>query len=137
MREFVSKLVDNSECILQTDHSFLFVYDFDNFKYKELFFQELYENKKEKNVKNIIFNEEKQLIYSLIAKKQIVWRKEYIAQSSKGYCELANEILEKRTSNKISLILNEFEELSTEKQIYIIDECKSRLKNKIMYLITR
>ena len=37
MRKFVKKLLDRTECVLGTGHSFLFVTNFEKKKYKELF----------------------------------------------------------------------------------------------------
>ena len=74
MRKFIKKLLDRSECVLATGHSFLFVTNFEKKKYKELFGEFVFkENIMKVGVSDIVLDSEWEEINALIKEGKVVF----------------------------------------------------------------
>ncbi len=95
MRKFVKKLLDRSECVLATGHSFLFVTDFEKKKYKELFGEFVFkencesvfkENIMKVSVSDIVLDSEWEEINALIKEGRVIFDYDYRWDDAEG-CE--------------------------------------------------
>ena len=77
MRKSIKKLLDRTDCILSTGHSFLFVTDIEKKKYKEMGYEE-YVKEGVASVSEVILDAEWAEINTLIKKGKILWGYDYL-----------------------------------------------------------
>ena len=103
MRKFVKKLLDRSECVLATGHSFLFVTDFEKKKYKELFGEFIFKEKEMKvGVSDIVLDSEWEEINALIKEGRVIFDYDYRWDDAEGREEIRYKLAKKKEAeNKL------------------------------------
>ena len=97
MRKFVKKLLDRSECVLATGHSFLFVTDFEKKKYKELFGEFVFKEKEMKvGVSDIVLDSEWEEINALIKEGRVIFDYDYRWDDAEGREEIRYKLAKKK-----------------------------------------
>ena len=97
MRKFVKKLLDRSECVLATGHSFLFVTDFEKKKYKELFGEFVFkENIMKVGVSDIVLDSEWEEINALIKEGRVIFDYDYRWDDAEGREEIRYKLAKKK-----------------------------------------
>ncbi len=124
MRKYVSDLIANSQCILITENSYLFVNDFEKYTYKELFFQEQYEDGSKTNIKDIILNGESRILLGMMERNMVVYGYEPKLKEPAYRCHIFNEITRKKNFEEITTILDSFSKLDRPSREIILEECK-------------
>ena len=132
MRKFVKKLLDRSECVLATGHSFLFVTDFEKKKYKELFGEFIFKEKEMKvGVSDIVLDSEWEEINALIKEGRVIFDYDYRWDDAEG-CEeirykiakkeaIENELCSKSSEEKFVSL---YKKLDGESQAIILKLCE-------------
>lgn len=132
MRKFVKKLLDRSECVLATGHSFLFVTDFEKKKYKELFGEFVFKEKEMKvGVSDIVLDSEWEEINALIKEGRVIFDYDYRWDDAEG-CEeirykiakkeaIENELFSKSSEEKFVSL---YKKLDGESQMIILKLCE-------------
>ena len=135
MRKFVKKLLDRSECVLATGHSFLFVTDFEKKKYKELFGEFIFKEKEMKvGVSDIVLDSEWEEINALIKEGRVIFDYDYRWDDAEGREEIRYKLAKKKEAeNKLlpkSSEVNEekfvslYKKLDGESQMIILKLCE-------------
>ena len=97
MRKFVKKLLDRSECVLATGHSFLFVTDFEKKKYKELFSEFVFKEKKMTvGVSDIVLDSEWEEINALIKEGKVIFDYDYCLSDAEEYEKMKYKLAKKK-----------------------------------------
>ena len=132
MRKFIKKLLDRSECVLATGHSFLFVTDFEKKKYKELFGEFVFkENIMKVGVSDIVLDSEWEEINALIKEGRVIFDYDYRWDDAEG-CEeirykiakkeaIENELCSKSSEEKFVSL---YKKLDGESQAIILKLCE-------------
>ena len=103
MRKFVKKLLDRSECVLATGHSFLFVTDFEKKKYKELFGEFVFkENIMKVSVSDIVLDSEWEEINALIKEGKVIFGYDDCLSDAEEYEKMKYRLAKKKEAeNKL------------------------------------
>ena len=132
MRKFVKKLLDRTECVLGTGHSFLFVTNFEKKKYKELFGEFVFkENIMKVGVSDIVLDSEWEEINALIKEGRVIFDYDYRWDDAEG-CEeirykiakkeaIENELFSKSSEEKFVSL---YKKLDGESQMIILKLCE-------------
>ena len=132
MRKFLQKLLDRSECVLATGYSFLFVTNFEQKKYKELFCESVFREKSlDIKVSGIVFDSEWAEIEALIKEGRVIFDYDYRWDDAEG-CEeirykiakkeaIENELFSKSSEEKFVFL---YKKLDGESQMIILKLCE-------------
>lgn len=97
MRKMIRRLVDNSECILSTGYSFLFVSDFEKKKFIQKYEEDCLRVVEGLSAEKIILDEEWAEIRELIDKGEVIHGYDTdMDPNNIGWCKIMNRILSKR-----------------------------------------
>ena len=97
MRKFVKKLLDRTECVLGTGHSFLFVTNFEKKKYKELFGEFVFkENIMKVGVSDIVLDSEWEEINALIKEGKVIYGYDYCLSDAEEYEKMKYKLAKKK-----------------------------------------
>lgn len=139
MRKFVKKLIDRSECVLATGHSFLFVTDFEKKKYKELFGEFIFKEKEMKvGVSDIVFDSEWEEINALIKEGKVIFGyddclsdvEEYekmkykLAKKKEAENKLLSKSLPQASKENEEKFVSLYKKLDSESQMIILKLCE-------------
>lgn len=132
MRKFIKKLLDRSECVLATGHSFLFVTDFEKKKYKELFGEFVFKEKEMKvGVSDIVLDSEWAEIETLIKEGRVIFDYDYRWDDAEGCEEIRYKIAKKEASENASFskssedeFVTLYKKLDSESQMIILKLCE-------------
>ena len=132
MRKFIKKLLDRSECVLATGHSFLFVTDFEKKKYKELFGEFVFKEKEMKvGVSDIVLDSEWEEINALIKEGRVIFDYDYRWDDAEGCEEIRYKIAKKEAiENELFFKSSEekfvslYKKLDGESQAIILKLCE-------------
>ena len=132
MRKFLQKLLDRTECVLATGHSFLFVTNFEKRRYKELFCESVFQEKSLGiKVSDIVFDSEWAEIKALIKEGRVIFDYDYRWDDAEG-CEeirykiakkeaIENELCSKSSEEKFVSL---YKKLDGESQMIILKLCE-------------
>ena len=135
MRKFVKKLLDRSECVLATGHSFLFVTDFEKKKYKELFGEFVFKEKEMKvGVSDIVLDSEWAEIETLIKEGRVIFDYDYRWDDAEGREEIRYKLAKKKEAENKPLpkssevneekFVSLYKKLDGESQMIILKLCE-------------
>lgn len=135
MRKFVKKLLDRSECVLATGHSFLFVTDFEKKKYKELFGEFVFkENIMKVGVSDIVLDSEWEEINALIKEGRVIFDYDYRWDDAEGREEIRYKLAKKKEAENKPLpkssevneekFVSLYKKLDGESQMIILKLCE-------------
>lgn len=135
MRKFVKKLLDRSECVLATGHSFLFVTDFEKKKYKELFGEFVFKEKEMKvGVSDIVLDSEWAEIEALIKEGRVIFDYDYRWDDAEGREEIRYKLAKKKEAENKPLpkssevneekFVSLYKKLDGESQMIILKLCE-------------
>ena len=135
MRKFVKKLLDRSECVLATGHSFLFVTDFEKKKYKELFGEFVFKEKEMKvGVSDIVLDSEWEEINALIKEGRVIFDYDYRWDDAEGREEIRYKLAKKKEAENKPLpkssevneekFVSLYKKLDGESQMIILKLCE-------------
>ena len=135
MRKFVKKLLDRTECVLATGHSFLFVTNFEKRRYKELFCESVFlEKSLDIKVSGIVFDSEWAEIEALIKEGRVIFDYDYRWDDAEG-CEeirykiakkeaIENELFSKSSEVNEEKFVSLYKKLDGESQAIILKLCE-------------
>ena len=135
MRKFLQKLLDRTECVLGTGHSFLFVTNFEKKKYKELFGEFVFkENIMKVGVSDIVLDSEWEEINALIKEGRVIFDYDYRWDDAEG-CEeirykiakkeaIENELFSKSSEVNEEKFVSLYKKLDGESQAIILKLCE-------------
>ena len=135
MRKFVKKLLDRSECVLATGHSFLFVTDFEKKKYKELFGEFVFkENIMKVSVSDIVLDSEWEEINALIKEGKVIYGYDYCLSDAEEYEKMKYKLAKKKEAENKPLpkssevneekFVSLYKKLDGESQMIILKLCE-------------
>lgn len=132
MRKFVQKMLDRTECILSTGHTFLFVTDFEKREYKELYcefvFHDDYLNV---SVSDILLDSEWDEIKVLVDEGRMVYGYYSCWNDAKEYEEMKYKLAQKEASENAPFskssedeFVTLYKKLDSESQMIILKLCE-------------
>ena len=130
MRKFVQKLLDRTECVLATGHSFLFVTNFEKRKYKELYCEFVFQEGSV-SVSDIILDSEWAEIKALIEEGRVIYGYDCCWNDAKEYEEMKYKLAQKEASENAPFSKSPEDEFATlyknldsESQMIILKLCE-------------
>lgn len=135
MRKFVKNLVDRSECVLGTGHSFLFVTNFEKKKHKELFCESVFkENIMKVGVSDIVLDSEWEEIHALIKEGKVIFGYDDCLSDAEEYEEMKyklakkkeaeDKLLPKSSKENEEKFVSLYKKLDGESQMIILKLCE-------------
>ena len=130
MRKFVQKLLDRTECVLATGHSFLFVTNFEKRKYKELYCEFVFQEGSV-SVSDIILDSEWAEIKALIEEGRVIYGYDCCWNDAKEYEKMKYKLAQKEASENAPFPKSSEDEFATlyknldsESQMIILKLCE-------------